>query len=242
PRGSRPLADDTLAFLPADSVVAARAGLNRFVWNLRYPGTHEVKGVVNDEGSTSGPVASPGTYTVRLTVDGKPYDQTVVVRPDPRFRATQADYDAQLALALDVQRTTNDLSAAVDRILDLEHQIDERVEHAKRQSYASRVTGAATPLRVKLEAIRDSLVEIHSHADQITLHYPIRLYNMLLSLADMVQSREGAPTKQQGEVYRDIASQVERHLAQLRTLESTEILAFNRMMRELDVPAVVTGK
>ena len=242
PRGSRPLADDTLAFVPADSVVPARAGLNRFVWNLRYPATHEVKGVVNDEGSTSGPVVAPGSYTVRLTVDGQSHDQTVLVRPDPRLRATQADYDAQLALALQVQRTTNELAEAVDHILDLEHQIDERIDHAKRQSYASRVSGAATPLREKLEAVRDSLVEIHSHADQITLHYPIRLYNMLLSLADMVQSADGSPTKQEGEVYRDIAAQVDRHLAQLRALESTEILAFNRMMRELDVPAVVTGR
>ena len=241
-RGSRPLADDTLAFVPADSVVPARAGLNRFVWNLRYPATHEVKGVVNDEGSTSGPVVAPGTYTVRLTVDGQSHDQPVLVRPDPRLRATQADYDAQLALALQVQHTTNELADAVERILDLEHQIDERVDNTKRQSYASRVTGAATPLRQKLEAVRDSLVEIHSHADQITLHYPIRLYNMLLSLADMVQSADGAPTKQEGEVYRDIAAQVDRHIAQLRALESTEILAFNRMMRELDVPAVVTGK
>lgn len=241
-RGSRPLADDTLAFVPADSVVPARAGLNRFVWNLRYPATHEVKGVVNDEGSTSGPVVAPGSYTVRLTVDGQSHDQAALVRPDPRLRATQADYDAQIALALDVQRTTNDLAETVDRIVDLEHQIDERVDHAKRQSYASRVTGAATPLRQKLEAIRDSLVEIHSHADQITLHYPIRLYNMLLSLADMVQSADGAPTKQEGDVYRDIATQVDRHIARLRALESNEILAFNRMMRELDVPAVVTGK
>ena len=242
PRGSRPLADDTLAFVPADSLVPARAGVNRFVWNLRYPATREVKGVVNDEGSTSGPVVAPGTYTVRLTVDGQSRDQKVVVRPDPRRRATQADYDAQIALALQVQQTTNDLSDAVGRILDIEHQIDERVDHARTQSYASRITGAAAPLRQRLEAIRDSLVEIHSHADQITLHYPIRLYNMLLSLADMVQSAEGAPTKQQGEVYRDIAAQVNRHLGQLRALESNEILAFNRMMRELDVPAVVTGR
>jgi hypothetical protein len=158
------------------------------------------------------------------------------------MRATQADYDAQVALALQVQQTTNELSDAVGRILDLEHQIDERVDHVKKQTYAARIGAAATPLRQKLEAIRDSLVEVHSHVDQITLHYPIRLYNMLLSLADMVQSAEGAPTKQEGEVYRDIAAQVTRQIAQLRTLETTDVVAFNRMMRELDVPAVVTGK
>jgi hypothetical protein len=242
PRGSRPLADDTLAFVPADSIVPTRAGLNRFVWNLRYPPTHEVKGVVNDEGSTSGPIVAPGTYTVRLGVDGKSYEETVVIRPDPRRHATQGDYDAQLALALRVQRTTNDLSDAVARILDLERQLDERIDETKAQTYAARLSAAARPIHQKLEAVRDSLVEVHSHADQITLHYPIRLYNMLLSLADMVQSSEGAPTAQETQVYRDLATQVERHLAQLRDLETTDVVAFNRMMRELDVPALVTGK
>jgi hypothetical protein len=242
PRGSRPLADDTLAFIPADSIVPTRAGLNRFVWNLRYPPTREVKGVVNDEGSTAGPIIAPGTYTVRLVVNGQSYDQPVVVRPDPRRRATQADYDAQLALALQVQQTTNDLSDAVTRILDLEHQLDERIDVTRKQSYAGRLSASATPIRQKLEAVRDSLIEIHSHADQITLHYPIRLYNMLLSLADMVQSAEGAPTVQEGVVYRDLAAQVQRQLAQLRTIESSDIVAFNRLMRELEVPALVTGK
>ena len=241
-RGSRPLADDTLAFIPADSIVPARPGLNRFVWNLRYPPTREVKGVINDEGSTSGPVVSPGTFQVRLGVNGRSYDQNVVVLPDPRRRATQADYDAQLSLAIRVQQTTNDLSDAVARILDLEHQLDERLDATRKQSYAARLSAAATPLRQKLEAVRDSLVEIHSHADQITLHYPIRLYNMLLSLADMVQSADGAPTAQEGEVYRDIAAHVARQLDQLRAIETTDVASFNRMMRELDVPGVVSGK
>src|SRR4029077_1634352 len=128
----------------------------------------------------------------------------------------------QVALALEVQHTTNELSDAVARILDIEQQLDERVDHSKKQTYGARLGAAVTPLRQKLEAIRDSLVEVHSHVDQITLHYPIRLYNMLLSLADMVQSAEGAPTKQEGDVYRDIAAQVERQIAQLRGLETND--------------------
>ncbi len=61
---------------------------------------------------------------------------------------------------------------------------------------------------------------------------------MLLSLADMVQSADGPPTKQEGEVFRDIAAKVDGHLARLRELEAGEVVAFNRLMRELDVPAV----
>jgi hypothetical protein len=100
------------------------------------------------------------------------------------------------------------------------------------------VADAVTPIKTKLEAIRDSIVEIHAHADQIVLHYPIRYYNMLISLADMVQSADGPPTRQEGEIYRDLAAKVNVHLAALRAIEANDLAAFNRLMKELDVPAV----
>ena len=239
PRGSREMPDDTLAFVPSDSIVTVRAGLNRFVWDLRYPATHEVKDVVNDEGSTKGPYVAPGNYTVRLTAAGRTLTRPFVVVGDPRLRTTQADYDAQLVLALQVQGKTNELSDAVQRILDIEHALDNRVADTKKEGYAKRVADAVKPLHDKLEALRDSLVEIHSHADEITLHYPIRYYNMLLSLAEMVQSADAAPTTQEGEIYRDISAKVDVQLGRLRALQGTDLVAFNTLMRELNVPAVV---
>jgi hypothetical protein len=243
PRGTRPVleaADDTLAFTASDSIVTARRGLNRFTWDLHYPDTREVPNVVNDEGSTRGPVVAPGTYTARLTVNGRAYSQPFVVRGDPRLNTTQAEYDAQLALALDVQRKTNELSDAVRRIVTIERAMDERVAAAKGQSYAKRVADQVKPIHAKLEAIRDSLVEIHSHTGQITLHFPIRYYNMLLSLAQMVQSADDGPTQQEGAIYRDIAPKVDNQIGQLRSIESNELAAFNALLRELNVPGVPT--
>ncbi|MGH7713979.1 MAG: WD40/YVTN/BNR-like repeat-containing protein, partial [Gemmatimonadaceae bacterium] len=45
---------DSLAFYPADSVLHARQGSNRFVWNLRYPAATRIKNMVIDEGHTRG--------------------------------------------------------------------------------------------------------------------------------------------------------------------------------------------
>jgi len=184
-------------------------------------------------------VLPPGTYSVRITVHGQPQTRTFVVRGDPRLAKTQADYDAQLKLALDVQAKTNELSDAVTRILGVERALDERASASKGQSYAKRISDAVKPLHDKLEAVRDSLVELHSHADQITLHYPVRYYNMLLSLAGMVQSADMAPTQQEGAIYRDIAPKVDAQLTRLRAIESTGLAAFNALMRELNVPAVL---
>ena len=238
-RGSREFEDDTLAFVASDSVVTLRAGLNRFVWDLHYADTKEPKGIVNDEGSTRGPFVSPGRYTVRLTAAGKTLTRPFVVRGDPRLTTTQAEYDAQLALALDVQKKTNELSDAVQRILDIEHAMDERVNDTKSQPYAKRIADAVKPIRAKLEAIRDTLVEIHSHADQITLHYPVRYYNMLLSLAGMVQSADAGPTDQEGGIYREIAPKVDQQIGRLRSVEGADIAAFNNLLKELNVPAVM---
>jgi photosystem II stability/assembly factor-like uncharacterized protein len=238
PRGARETENDTLAFTPSDSIVTNRAGLNRFTWDLHYPDTKEPHDIINDEGSTRGPLVSPGTYTVRLIAGGTTFTQPFVVRGDPRVKTTQAEYDAQLALALQVQAKTNELTDAVDRILTIDRALDNRTSAAKGQSYSKRLADAAKPIHDKLEAIRDSLVEIHSHADQITLHYPVRYYNMLLSLAGMVQSADAAPTAQEGGIYRDLAPKVDAQITRLRAIESGDLTAFNALLRELNVPWV----
>ena len=51
--------------------LTAQAGMNTFVWNLRYPDATTFPGLIMWAGSTTGPRVSPGQYSVRLTVDGK---------------------------------------------------------------------------------------------------------------------------------------------------------------------------
>src|SRR5207244_5987891 len=82
-------------------------GLNRFVWNLRYPDATKIEDddVANDlvEGGISGPSVPPGTYKVRLEVGEQKFEQEFEVRKDPRVAATDADLRAQFDLLKQVQ-------------------------------------------------------------------------------------------------------------------------------------------
>ena len=49
-------------------------------------------------------MAPPGTYTLRLTVNGRSYTQPVTVRKDPRSPATIADLQAQHALQMKIMK------------------------------------------------------------------------------------------------------------------------------------------
>src|SRR5262249_14528136 len=62
------------------------AGLNRFLWDMRYEGTTRVPGYYLWEyaGGRKGPLAMPGKYQVRLTVDGKTQTAPLEIKLDPR--------------------------------------------------------------------------------------------------------------------------------------------------------------
>jgi hypothetical protein len=234
----RQIEGDSASYLPADSVVHARQGLNRFVWNLRGEGVREIKGIINDEGVIDGPMVLPGQYTVRLTANGQIRTQSFQVVDDPRIGATQAELAASHDLATRTVATLNAISDNVKRIESLQQQLTARADQTKDAPYAKRVSSAASSLKGKLEAIRAELADVHSERDQITLHYPVKLYNQLLNVNRMAQSFDKGPTEQSVSVYRDLAGKADALIARERQLEAGEIGAFNQMMRELSVPAV----
>ena len=59
-------------------------GVNRFIWDMRYPGPWSESARTNGRG---GPLAAPGTYTVRLTANGITQSRQLVIRADPRVAA-----------------------------------------------------------------------------------------------------------------------------------------------------------
>ena len=92
------------------SALPAAAGMNRANWDLLFdapPAFNHSYEINANPGLTpaspEGLLAAPGTYTIRLTVNGKTYSQRAEVTNDPRSPATAADVRAQVALARKVQ-------------------------------------------------------------------------------------------------------------------------------------------
>jgi hypothetical protein len=229
---------DSLAYSASDSIVTTRSGSNRFWWNLRYPDAKSLKSVVNDEGTLNGPTAVPGDYRVRLIVGKDTLTRTFAVKLDPRLDATTADLQQTFDLGLKVQGRLNSIVDAFDRIEDLQKQIDVRVEQSSAQDYAKRVKDASSPVREHLEVVRTELADWFNHDDQATLHFPIKLYNMMLTLNAQVLGQEAAPTKQHAEILNDLGGKVDVQLVRLQQLEATEIKALNSLLQELGLPPI----
>jgi len=229
---------DSLVYEPADSLVAARAGTNRFVWNLRYPGIKQLKNTVIDEGPTDGPVAPPGNYSVRLIVGRDTLVRQFTVVSDPRVKTSTAELVRQFTLATNVRDRINDVVDGATRIEDLQSQLDQRVSQSKAGASGSRVADAVKPLREKLEAIRTELYEVGCHVDQCTLDQPIKLYNILITINGQVQTGDYGPTKQHGEMFADFSGKVGEQLKKLQAIEDADLVAINKLLTELQLPVV----
>ena len=103
-------------------VLPATPGMHRFVWDLRYPEPrvlsvqYPISGTpANTAREPRGPWVVPGTYTVRLTVNGKTYTQPLTVRMDPRVKTPATTLARQFALSKgvydDIARTRTALDS-----------------------------------------------------------------------------------------------------------------------------------
>lgn len=85
----------------------AMAGMSRVNWDLRYDAPpafeHSYEINANPGGtypSPEGPLAIPGVYTAKLTVNGKTYSQSFTVKNDPRSPATAGELASQHAIQM----------------------------------------------------------------------------------------------------------------------------------------------
>ncbi|HEU5132426.1 MAG TPA: hypothetical protein VFT26_10000, partial [Pyrinomonadaceae bacterium] len=176
--------------------VPVEVGLNRFVWDTRYPDAVRFPGMILWAGETRGPKLSPGSYQVKLTVDGKSYTQPFEIKADPRVTTTPADYAKQFELNLKIRDKLTETHNAIIQIRDVRKQVEDLLKRVAGQPNFKVVNDAGTALNKNLTAIEESLYQTKNQSSQDPLNFPIRLNNKLAALGGVVASAEAAPTAQ----------------------------------------------
>lgn len=217
----------------------AEAGLNRFVWDLRYPGAIRFPGLIMWSGGTNGPRVVPGIYQAKITVNGESMVQSFEVKKDPRLETTPADFAKQLELLLRIRDKLSETSEAILQIRDARKQIDEITNRLKDQASGKAIADAARSLKTKLTAVEEELYQTKNRSSQDPLNYPIRLNNKLAALTGVTGSADAAPTEQTYAVFDELVARIDVQLKKLEETMRNELPAFNKLVRDQDVPAVI---
>jgi photosystem II stability/assembly factor-like uncharacterized protein len=213
-------------------------GMHRWVWDMHYPAPESTRHeypIAAIPGDTPrlplGPTALPGTYTVRLTADGKTYTAPFTVKMDPRVKTSIAGLEKKFQLETRLALLLNDTSKAVLQAGSIRDPL---------QKLNQQATG---PMRDSIQAFQNKLVTVlgasggaaASSTNEITL---TRVNSQVSVLYGQVWQVDAEPTTSQSEA----ASAVERDslgvMKRWDELRTTDLPALNRTLTRANLPEV----
>jgi hypothetical protein len=210
-----PPGDDGPPRRPPPPRVANKVGLNTFAWNLRYPDASVFQNMILWAGGTAGPVVLPGTYTVRMTVNGQSYQQPLNVVKDPRSAASDADLREQFNFLMRIHDKTNQANDAVKTIRSVKAQLADRAGRMPPDKSAAFAANTKV-FTDQLSAIEREIYQVKNQSGQDPLNYPIRLNNKIAALSGVVGGTDARPTSQSYTVFNDLSGQLDRQLSAMR--------------------------
>ncbi len=216
-----------------------KAGLNRFTWDMRYPGAKTFQGMVLWSGNTQGPVAVPGTYQVRLTANGKTLTQQFEVQKDPRLdNVTIADLTEQFSLAMKINNDVTSANEIVIVIRELKRQMDAALKANQDAALKASLDG----FRDKLSVIEEDVYQVRNRSGQDPLNFPIKLNNKIAALGSTVQHGDGKPTASSYEVYDLLHKRLVEEQAKLDGVLKSDLPGVNKALTDRKLPALVPTK
>jgi photosystem II stability/assembly factor-like uncharacterized protein len=243
-------------------VTSPRAGLNRVPWDLRYepprliamrttppenphiweeprfrgqdtrPVTHW-----GLEPAQVGPIAAPGRYTVKLTVDGRSSTQPLEILKDPKIAASQADLDLSVKLQL---RLRDNISAAADMVNTIEvmrKQLEDVTKAYRNEASKAALVKQVAEMDRKLFDVEAKLLEpAQMTSDDKYFQQAYRVYMNLIWLngevgpgaGDVAGGADFAPTDTSIALVETIEKDLNAAKTEYKNLLERDVPAFNR--------------
>jgi len=229
------------------------AGVNRFVWNLRYPAPatlpfsyggelleyteytladHTVPGETPRE-QPQGPFIVPGKYSVELRYNGQTFRQPLTVELDPRVHASAEDLIEQRDLALSIARGMKASYDAYMQVAALRKELGD-TQAAKAEPKAKEQAGK---LEKKIEALEKGTDAVPGFG----------LVNRDLGrLIFSLESADMRPTQSMRRVIQESCDALDKDLLAWKQFNEQDVVQFNRTFKSAGgglpaVTATMTG-
>ena len=212
-------------------------GLNRFVWNMRYP---TIPGVtdVYIEGSYSGHKAPPGRYRVTIGVGERAATATVDILPNPLYQVTPAQYREYHDVMSSMEREITTMHETVNSLHGKRTQLEALVKTLPSDQRFTAVRRDAEALVEKIKAWDADMVSRRSRAYDDVENYAQKFTANYLFLINATES--DLPRVNQGTLDRleDLGAEWQSLKARADTMLSKELPGLNKRLWDLGVGAI----
>jgi photosystem II stability/assembly factor-like uncharacterized protein len=214
--------------------LSKKVGLNRFVWELRYerpPSMRYSYSIAAAYGEDAimipeGPLASPGTYQVKLTVAGRSYIAPLELKMDPRVSIAPLALRQQLALELKIIEAMKQSYGAVQQIKELRTQLKDLQTKLNADPGAKAVLDAVN----SFDKQAAELVAVEQTYPPVGIISAASLNGALGTLLILVEGADAGPTAQSVAAFATYRQQLDQQLVKWKTLKEKELPPLNALL------------
>ncbi len=224
------------------AAIAKEKGIQMAAWDLDYEGADLIEGAKIDWGDPSaGPMVSPGSYTVKLTVDGKFITTPLKVVADPRVSMSAEEYKEQIEFALAVRDSMSSLTKMIRSLRSVRSQLKNRNELLKDHARAVQLTKESESFIDKLNAFEAKVHNPKAEVvyDILAMQGGAKLYSRLSPLYSFVVEGDTPPVQGVREVFAAQKQEVQVFEAEWKQLSQESLKPLNDEARRLNVPVIL---
>jgi photosystem II stability/assembly factor-like uncharacterized protein len=249
----------------------AHPGMNRVRWDMHYDPPHQVElrtippedPNIFLEGRFFGkdvrpvthwgmeripsPIAAPGQYSAKLTVDAQTYSQPLTILIDPHSQGTQADIEASVKLQRQIDADVDKTADMVNRIEWMRKQLADAEKMLEAEPSQKELAETAREADQKMQDVEYELLSKPLAAsDDKTYISAWKIYYNLLWLAaevgpgagDVAGGGDNRPTDTEVQIFSDIEQKLAKAEADYNNLIHKEVPAFNRTLLQHNITPI----
>uniref|UniRef100_UPI002612BD32 WD40/YVTN/BNR-like repeat-containing protein n=1 Tax=Oleiagrimonas sp. TaxID=2010330 RepID=UPI002612BD32 len=226
----------------------AKAGVNRYVWNMRYDGATRLdfeknKHDQHDGNNAHGPQVLPGTYQVTLAAGGHTATESVQVRADPNQAPAMAAKKVALQHALHARNELSAIDEVLNRVTAMQATLQTFEHSAGDQPRYATAVKQARALGKKLGAFKDGIYnpKVQHGVTEDELHQLTDLHGAAEVLSGAYGLNGQMPPPQLLQTQQQIDARVQDTLQRFNALEAGDVAAYNKVGYAAGAPTLMVG-
>ncbi|MEQ8575005.1 MAG: glycosyl hydrolase, partial [Fulvivirga sp.] len=219
----------------ANPTLSKNEGLNRIVWDMRYP-TMVGAPTAYIEGGFRGYKAVPGDYKIAVMVGDQKMETSAKILPNPLYTTTPAEYAEYDAFMKKAQAAFNDMHTKVNALVKVQGQLNDAMSLLPEDATELKTEGEG--LLKKLKTWDEDMVQRKSKAYDDVENYPNKFTAELIFLINQTDSalpRVNEPNKAR---FAELMEEWEGLNKRAKELMEKDIPAYNKKLWEAGVGAV----
>ena len=227
---------------PKPAALPAKEGYNRFTWDFRrdaLPAVDKVFVFGNLQGSNVG----PGIYTLRMTLDSTTVSEVdVTIRPNPSIKAKPVDYVEQQRMLESIEVMLKDMHESVNEMRSVKTQLDHYAKLLEGNEKAKDLLDNGTSLHKRITSWEENLIQVNQKTFQDVINFNNKLNSEILFLKGFIDGSFPKVTQGAKDRFIDLKNDWGTYTKERDTIINTEMASYNKLFKELAIPALIMEK